>query len=133
MSNGVLRAEMSDPLWETQLRPIYVDVTDQLCPRRHRLPARLYGAGLINRDEEQKLRMSNKADTELAEEILGILRTQPPGSFDKFCDILKKVNDSTLNEVEKLLRPPKNKSNKESSAKDPSYEDAGRPAFYLSD
>jgi hypothetical protein len=119
---------MSDPQWETRLRPVYIDVTDQLCPRRNRLPARLYGAGLINSDEEQKLKLSSKADTELAEEILGILRTQPPPSFDKFCDVLKKVNDASLNAVEKLLRPPKNKSNKEeSSSQDDDWYDEADP------
>ncbi|XP_062508651.1 caspase-2-like [Corticium candelabrum] len=94
-----------DPSWEKYLKPKMVKVAEQLCPRRHNLVPRLYAADLINSDEEQEFSLSQEADTKLALKILRVLRKQGPGSFDKFCDVLRDVEDGSLCDVERVLRP----------------------------
>ena len=98
-------AEGIDPNWESQLRPQYNKVAEQLCPRRHRLVARLYSQRLITDDEEQEFSKSTKLERDLAIQILQVLRHQTVGSFDKFCEVLLEVGEKSLREVEKLLRP----------------------------
>ena len=62
---------------------------------------------LINDDEEERFSTSNDSETDLALNLLRLLRTQGPGSFDKFCDVLLQVEDGTLCAVEKCLRDGK--------------------------
>ena len=80
-------------------------VARQLSPRRHHLATRLFSEGLLNGDEEEKFNHSSKSETDLALEILAVLRNQSQGSFDKFCNVLLDVKDDALRDVEKLLRP----------------------------
>ena len=93
-----------DPKWESQLKPILVSVAEQLCPRKNLLPSRLFSADLISENEEERLTKSNKTETELALDILALLRKQCSGSFDKFCQVLLETKDPTLRGVEKRLR-----------------------------
>ncbi|XP_062519760.1 uncharacterized protein LOC134194808 [Corticium candelabrum] len=99
-----------DPKWEQQLRPQSVTVAEMLRPRRNRLASRLYSKALINGDEEETFLNSTKSETDLATDILIVLRNQGPGSFDKFCDVLLEVGDDTLRGVEKSLRPSRQAS-----------------------
>ena len=99
-----------DPKWELQLKPHLLPVAEQLRPSRHQLPTRLYSKSLIKRDEEQKFQNSTKTETDLALEILTVLRHQCVGSFDQFCDVLLEVGDESLCDVEKLLRPGRTES-----------------------
>ena len=101
----LLVSQMADPKWDKHLRPQQVEVAEMLSPRRNRLIARLGSKGLINVDEEDSFINSNKPETDLAQDILRVLRRQAKGSFDKFCDVLLEVKDDTLNAVEKSLRP----------------------------
>ena len=94
-----------DPKWDIRLKPKLVEVAKMLSPRRNRLPARLFSENLINEDELERFTNSDKLDTDLALDILIVLRKQVEGSFDKFCDVLLEVKDETLNAVEKSLRP----------------------------
>ena len=94
-----------DPNWDSQLRPQLLQVAQQLRPLRHRLVPRLYSQRLITDDEEEKFRKSTTSETDLAIDILHVLRHQKVGSFDKFCEILLEVGDDSLRAVEKLLRP----------------------------
>lgn len=71
-------------------------------PRRHKLPARLFGVRLINTREEEILSRSWGSDVDQA---FDILRSQPPGSFNKFCEVLLKIEDPTLRHIESCLRP----------------------------
>ena len=98
-------AERIDPNWESQLRPQLLQVAQQLRPLRHRLVARLYSQCLITDDEEEKFRKSTTSETDLAVDILHVLRHEKVGSFDKFCEVLLEVGDGSLYDVEKLLRP----------------------------
>ena len=70
------------------LKPQLVSVAEVLCPLRNRLPPRLYSRDLINGDEEERFTESTKSETDLALEILAVVRKQGPGSFDKFCEVL---------------------------------------------
>ena len=94
-----------DPKWESQLKPITLWVAEQLSPRQNFLPSRLFSANLISENEEQRLIKSNKTETELALDILTLLRRQCSGSFDKFCQVLLETKDHTLRGVEQRLRP----------------------------
>ena len=99
-----------DPKWDSRLKPKLVKVAEMLSPRRNRLPARLFSENLINEDELERFTNSDKLDTDLALEILFVLRKEVEGSFDKFCDVLLEVKDETLNGVEKSLRPDRQTS-----------------------
>ena len=96
---------LKDPKWETVLKPRLVEVAEVLCPLRNRLPSRLYSKNLISSDEEERFTKSTKEDTDLALEILQVLRKQGPGSFDKFCDVLLATKDTTLHDLERIFRP----------------------------
>ena len=95
-----------DP-WETQLKPIKLDVAKLLCPSRHHLPTLLFSANLITEDEEERFNKlkSTETDTNIALGILDVLSKQGPTSFDRFCQVLLKTKDDTLAGVEKRLRP----------------------------
>ena len=93
-----------DPRWDSQLRPQLLWVAEQLRPRRNQLPARLYNALLITKDDEERLNASDKTETELALYILSLLRKQCSGSFETFCRVLLETRDPTLCQVEKHLR-----------------------------
>ena len=95
-------AEGIDPNWDSQLRPQLLQVAQQLRPRRHNLVARLYCQRLITDDEEEKFVKSTTTETDLALDILCVLRRQKVGSFDNFCKVLLEVEQI---DVEKLLRP----------------------------
>ena len=94
-----------DPKWEERLKPYFVSVAKVLNPRRNHLPAELFSASLLSDDEEQRFTASDKSEMDVALDILHVLRKQPVGSFDKFCDVLLQVDDSGLHDVVKLLRP----------------------------
>ena len=94
----------ADSYWKTCLRPKQVEVARMLCPRQHLLPSRLCSKYLINGDQEESFNNSKESETNLALDILAVLRKKGPGSFDKFCDILLEIKDSTLIEVERSLR-----------------------------
>ena len=93
-----------DPRWESQLRPQLLSVAERLRPRRNLLPARLYSALLISEDDEERLNASDKTETELALDILSLLRKQCSGSFETFCQVLLETRNPTLCRVEKRLR-----------------------------
>ena len=93
-----------DPEWE-KLRPLSVQVAKNLFPRRNRLSSLLYSAGLLREEEEEEFTSSKKPESDLAKDILRVLRTQGPGSFDAFCNVLLQVEDGALLHVEKFLRP----------------------------
>ena len=101
----LLVSQMADPKWNTHLRPKQLQVAEMLCPRRNRLAARLGSKCLITRDEEDSFINSIKSETDLAIDILMVLRRQGEGSFDKFCDVLLETKDDTLMKIEKSLRP----------------------------
>ena len=101
----LLVSQMADPKWNTHLRPKQVEVAEMLQPRRNRLAARLGSKYLITRDEEDSYINSNKSETDLATDILMVLRRQHEGSFDKFCDVLLEAEDDSLKNLEKSLRP----------------------------
>ena len=98
-------AAAADSRWETVVKPQLVTVAEQLCPLRNRLPPRLYSKSLINGDEEERFTKSTKSETDLALEILTVLRKQGPGSFDEFCDVLLEPKDEMLDNLERRLRP----------------------------
>ena len=92
--------------WETRLKPQLVDVAEILSPRRNRIPSRLFSKGLISEDDLDRFDASTKVETDLALDILHLLRRrQRPGSFDTFCDVLLQTKDDTLLDVERQLRP----------------------------
>ena len=93
-----------DPEWEIKLRPLFTKVAENLFPRRNRLSSLLYSAGLLREKEEEEFAKSEKAESELAMDILRVLRTQGPGSFNTFCNVLLQVEDGALERVEKFLR-----------------------------
>ena len=99
-----------DPKWDTRVKPKLVEVAEMLSPRRNRLPARLFSEDLINANEHERFNNSTMSDTDLALDILMVLRKQVEGSFDKFCDVLLEVKDKTLNDLEKSLRPDRQTS-----------------------
>ena len=76
----------------------------QLRLRQKLLPSRLFSTDLISENEEERLSKSNKTETELALDILTLLRKQCSGSFDKFWQVLLETKDSTLRGVEKRFR-----------------------------
>ena len=92
--------------WETRLKSQLVDVAEILSPRRNRIPPRLFSKGLISEDDLDRFDASTKVETDLALDILNLLRRrQRPGSFDTFCDVLLQTKDDTLLDVERQLRP----------------------------
>ena len=93
-----------DPEWEVKLRPHFVEVAKNLFPRRNRLSSLLYSAGLLNEEEEEEFSQSKKAESDLAKDILRIVRTRGPGSFNTFCNVLLRVEDDGVRRVEKFLR-----------------------------
>ena len=95
-----------DPKWETHLRPQYMKVAVLLSPSRHHLASRLFSKHLLTASEEEEFNKlsKSKSEEEVAKEILGVLRKQSVGSFDKFCEVLSDVGDSTLDDVVKRLR-----------------------------
>ena len=93
-----------DPEWEIKLRPHFVEVAENLFPRRNRLSSLLYSAGLLREKEEEEFTKSEKAESDLAMEILRVLRTHGRGSFNTFCNVLLQVGDGALGRVEKFLR-----------------------------
>ena len=101
---SVRMATGRDPRWESRLKPQLMSVAEQLSPRRNLLSSRLFSANLISENEEERLSKSDKTETELALEILALLRKQTCGSFDTFCKVLLQTKDPTLREVEKHLR-----------------------------
>ncbi|XP_062523506.1 uncharacterized protein LOC134198182 isoform X2 [Corticium candelabrum] len=103
MSQSTLRI---DPKWETHLRPQYMEVAILLSPSRHHLTSRLYSKHLLTVSEEEEFNKlsKSKSEEEVAKEILGVLRKQSVGSFEKFCEVLSDVGDSTLDDVVKRLR-----------------------------
>ena len=95
-----------DPKWETHLRPQYMKAAVLLSPSRHHLASRLFSKHLLTASEEEEFNKlsKSKSEEEVAKEILGVLRKQSVGSFDKFCEVLSDVGDSTLDDVVKRLR-----------------------------
>ena len=95
----------SDPNWETHLTPKLLTVAECLSPRRNRLPAMLFSEELINLDNFYRFTTSTMSETDLALDILAVLRMKGQGSFNKFCDVLLEIGDDASRHVEKLLRP----------------------------
>ena len=95
-----------DPKWETHLRPQYMEVVILLCPSWHHLTSRLYSKHLLTASEEEEFNKlsKSKSEEEVAKEILGVLCKQSVGSFEKFCEVLSDVGDSTLDDLVKRLR-----------------------------
>ena len=95
-----------DPKWETRLRPQYVVVVQLLSPSRHHLTSRLFSKHLLTAAEEEEFNKLSKykSEEEVAKEILGVLRKQSVGSFDRFCEVLSDVGDPTLNDLVRRLR-----------------------------
>ena len=98
------RLTFVDPKWDERLRPHYLTVAEHLHPRKNRLPALLYQERLLTGDEQEHFDTIREQETDVALLILSVLRNQPEGSFDKFCNVLLQVPETRLHGIVKLLR-----------------------------
>ena len=93
-----------DPGWE-KMRPHTDTVAKNLFPRRNRLVCKLYSAKLLSEEEDEEFAKTDMPETDLALNILRVLRKQGPGSLNTFCEVLLKDEDVALRNLEKLIRP----------------------------
>jgi chromosome segregation ATPase len=89
-----------DPAWEQNLRPHFRDIVDIM--RIDSLLDHLYSDSLITVEEHRSL--SQKPDKERNTVLLrDILPSKGPGSFEKFCAILRQDETSTMQGIADII------------------------------
>ena len=96
-----------DPKWEKNLRHQLPAVVEVLQPKMVVDP--LYAVRLLTKNDYEELAQSRDSQQVKARRLLIMLQRRGPESFDKFCDVLMRVDGQQF--VERMLRPNRDRSN----------------------